>query len=107
VRYVSLTLFVILSAAIYRLARFLILDELIEELRDSFHAKLTEHPNRLTIKVQILMLCPHCLTIWVSGAVLGYWYTLGERGTWWAFPVYLLDGSTGALVFWHYIDAKD
>lgn len=103
----SLTLYVILSAAIYRIARFMILDELIEELRDSLHAKLTEHPNKLTIKLQILMLCPFCLTIWVSGGVLAYWYTLGERGTWWAFPVYLLAGSAGALVFWNVIDKED
>jgi hypothetical protein len=106
-RFMSLTLYLILSAAIYRVARFMILDELIEETRDKLHAVLTEHPNRLTIKLQILMLCPFCLTIWVSGAVLGYWFTLGERGTWWAFPVYLLAGSTGSLVFWHYIDAED
>lgn len=103
----SLTLLVILSAAIYRIARFLILDELIEELRDSFHAKLTEHPNKLTIKLQILMLCPFCLTIWVSGVVCAYWYTLGERGTWWAFPVYLLAAAAGSLVFWNIIDKED
>lgn len=103
----SLTTYILLSATIYRIARFLILDELIEELRDSFHAKLTEHPNKLTIKLQILMLCPFCLTIWVSGAVMAYWFTLAWEWPGWAFPVYLLAGSTGSLVFWHIIDKKD
>jgi hypothetical protein len=103
----SLTLFVILSAVTYRIARFLILDELIEELRDSFHAKLTEHPNRLTIKLQILMLCPFCLTIWVSAGVSAYWYTLVDEWPGWAFPVYVLAAAAGSLVFWNYIDKKD
>lgn len=103
----SLTLFVILSAAIYRIARFLILDELIEEWRDALYGKLAEHPSKLTIKLQILMLCPFCLTIWVSGGVMAYWYLLGETSTAWALPVYVVAGSTGALVLWHYIDAED
>jgi hypothetical protein len=97
----------ILAAVTYRIARFLILDELIEELRDSFHAKLTEHPNRLTIKLQILMLCPFCLTIWVSLVLHAYWYLLVVDWPDWAFPVYVLGAAAGSLVFWHYIDAED
>lgn len=105
--HLSLTDLVILAAVTYRIARFFILDELIEEWRDAFHAKLTEHPNRLTVKLQILMLCPFCLTIWVAAGVCAYWFLLIREWPDWAFPVYVLAVAAWALLFWNYIDKKE
>lgn len=105
--YVSLIDLVVLAAVTWRIARFLILDELISEWRDSLHGVLADHPNRLTIKLQLLMTCPFCLTIWISGGVSTYWYLLVREWPGWAFPVYVLAVAAGAMVFYRYIDAED
>lgn len=92
-----------LSAVIYRIARFLILDDLISEPRDRFHRWLTNHPNFWTVKLQILMLCPFCLTIWISAGVIAL-YTWVPVPSWaWMW----LACATFALVFWTYIDSED
>lgn len=103
----TLTLFVIMSAVIYRLARFLILDTLIDVPRDAFNDWLTERPGRLTIKLQELMQCPFCVTIWVSAGANTYWYTLVEDWPGWAWPLYWLGTAAGALIFWTIIDSED
>lgn len=99
---------VVLAAVVYRVARFLILDELINEWRDALHGKLADHPNKTTIKLQLLMTCPFCLTIWISILVTLAWF-LGPTADWpgWAWPYYMLAVATGSLVFWRILDNED
>lgn len=95
---------VVMSAVTYRIARFLVLDTIIDEPRDKFVDWLAGHPNYVTLKIQELLTCPYCITIWISAAVCGYVEYWGHLN-WWLLQ--WLAVATGALVFWHYIDAKD
>lgn len=99
--------FLFLSLLTWRIARFLILDDLIEELRDKFHRQLTHHPNKLTIKLQVLMLCPFCLTIWVSIAVNVFHFTVIDPWPGWQFVEWVVAVAAGSMVFWKYIDSED
>jgi hypothetical protein len=94
---------ILIGAGVYRVARFLILDDLIEEPRDKFHDLLARHPNWFSLKLQTLMLCPFCLTIWVSFIAIMAW-----EYDW--FPDWMwmwMGAATVALVFWTYIDSED
>lgn len=94
---------IVMSLVIYRVARFLILDDLIDEPRDRVHRWLTNHPKWWTVKLQILMLCPFCLTIWISAGVVALWMYVPVPEFVWLW----LACATGALVFWRIIDSED
>lgn len=92
------------SFVTHRVTRFLILDGLLEEPRQTFHSWLARHPGRFTIKVQELMICPWCVSIWVSGG----WVLLTQIFTSVPLPVWVwLGNSTGCLVFWRILDNED
>lgn len=99
----SLIHLIVYSAVAYRTARFLMLDALIEEPRQNLHSWLARHPNRLTIKIQELMICPFCYTIWTALATV----LVAMCFTSVPLPVYTwLASATGALVFWRIIDPE-
>lgn len=99
----SLIALIIYSAVAYRAARFLILDTMIEEPRERLHFWLGNHPNRFTIKVQELMTCPYCVTVWTAGGTI----LVAMQFTSVPLPVYMwLAAATGALVFWRIIDPE-
>lgn len=101
---VLLTMVIVGSFVTHRVTRFLILDGLLEEPRQSLHNWLAKHPGRFTIKAQELMICPWCISIWVSGG----WVLLTMAFTSVPLPVWVwLAGSTGCLVFWRILDAED
>lgn len=99
----SLVMLLVMSAATYRIARFMVLDTLIQDPREKFVDWLAGHPNRWTLKLQELVTCPYCITIWVSAAVCGLVELFGHL-TWW--PLQWLATAAGALVFWEYIDSE-
>lgn len=95
---------IVISFVTHRVTRFLILDGLMEEQRQNLHSWLARHPNRLTIKVQELMICPWCISIWVSGGAV----LLTMCFTSVPLPVWVwLAGSTGCLVFWRILDNEE
>lgn len=99
----SLVLWLIMSAATYRICRLMILDKIGSGPRDKFYGLLSRHPNRFTILLQELMRCPYCLSVWVSAGVVGV--------TWIFFPLVLPvlqwpAVAAGSLVFWHVLDTE-
>ena len=100
----SLTLAVLMSAASYRIARFIQLDTMINRPRDLFHGWIANHPNRVTIWLQDMLTCPWCLTVWTSAAVtaaVAIFHPIPLDVLYW------LGTCTGALVFWRVLDADD
>lgn len=105
----DLLTFVILSAATYRVARFLILDTLIENLRIRVHTWLT-NPESISVtrlKVAELITCPWCLTVWVALAVVTFWSLVVVDWIGWAFLLVWPAVSAGSLVFWTYVDNEE
>lgn len=65
-------LILIMALVTWRVARFIALDSLIEEIRDPVLSWL-DRPGRFTFlrnKVADLLGCPWCLSIWISAAVV-------------------------------------
>jgi len=103
----DLLTFVILSAATYRIGRFLLLDSLIDGVRDRFYPWLT-NPEKLSttrLKVADLLTCAYCITVWIAAAVVVFW-SLVVAGEWigWAFLLVWPAVAAGSLVLWAYID---
>ena len=99
-----LTLVIVLGLVTYRVSRFIVLDTLIEGWRDVFHSWLLRKPKLWRVKLEELLGCPFCVSIWVSaGAVaLTDWQTSVPLPVWvW------LGAAVVALVVWEYIDSKD
>ena len=63
-------LIVLLSAAVYRVTRFLINDTLISEQRRWVKLKLMGNGDVGPVRVKLLDLlsCPYCLSVWVAAA---------------------------------------
>ena len=108
----ELLTYVLLSAAAYRIARFVVLDSLVDEWRDSLYLRLlppipgASHPLWRS-KLADLMVCSYCSTVWTSAAVVLF-YSLVLSGEWigWWFLIAWPAVSTGALVFWSIIDSE-
>jgi hypothetical protein len=100
-----LILIVILGLVTYRVSRFIILDTLIEGWRDVFHSWLLSKPKLWRVKLEELLGCPFCVSIWVSaGACLLTRWLVGS----FAMPVWVwLGAATVALVVWEIIDAEE
>lgn len=99
-----LVLVIILSAVVYRLARFLVLDTLIDEPRNCVLAWLERRPTLFWSKILDLLGCPWCITIWVSAAVVAATDIYGisvplPLWTW-------LATATGSLIFWNILDSE-
>lgn len=108
----ELLTFIVLSAATYRIARFLVLDSLIDEWRDRLYLKLLPPIPGTTLslwrrKVADLMTCSYCATVWVAAAVTVFWSLVLADWIGWAFLIVWPAVSAGSLVFWTYIDSED
>ena len=96
---------IVLSAVVYRVSRFIVLDTLIDGTRDKTVDWLERHPALFWTKIKELLGCPWCITIWVAAATV------------WAQHVFVADVpmpvwtwltvSTGGLVFWAIIDSEN
>ena len=99
-----IVLLIVLSAVTYRLARFIVLDTLIDEPRDKVMAWLEQHPTMFWSKVYDLLGCPWCITVWVAAAVVAI-QDLALDGV--PYPIWTwLAVASGSLVFWGYIDRE-
>lgn len=96
-----LTILVILSLITYRIARFLILDTLIDTPRIWFHQVLIGKPAAWRMKLYELITCPYCLTIWIAAAVVAIadiFYSIpAPIGMW-------LAAAAGSLIAWNIIE---
>ena len=110
----DLITFVVLSAVTYRVGRFLLLDSLIDELRDKLYLRLTVGGTEVgspvaawRMKLIDLMTCSYCITIWIAAAVVVFW-SLVVRGEWigWEFLLVWPAVAAGSLVWWTYIDSE-
>lgn len=87
----------LLSGVTYRVTRFLMLDLLIEEPRQQLFAWLAKHPNWATVKLQELMVCPWCVSVWVAGAAVLLTIPFASV----PLPVWVwLASSAGCMVLW-------
>lgn len=101
----ELVMIVVLSAVVYRVGRFLVLDTMIEGTRDRIFGWLAHRERFFWHKLLDLLGCPYCITVWVAaGACLAWRLFVGD----FAAPVFVwLAVSAGSLVFWNYIDSED
>ncbi|MBT8241661.1 MAG: DUF1360 domain-containing protein [Acidimicrobiia bacterium] len=103
----DLLTFVILSAATYRIGRFLLLDDLIAGWRDQFFVRLSNPKklNTVRLKAAELFSCAYCITVWIAAAVVAFWsLVVADEWIGWAFLLVWPAVAAGSLVFWAYID---
>jgi hypothetical protein len=93
-----------LSMVVYRVGRFIVLDTLIEEVRDKSYEWLEKRSSMFWRKIMELIGCPWCITIWVAAATVavadGFISVPLPFFTW-------LATATGSLVWWAIIDSED
>lgn len=93
-----------LSATVYRIGRFIVLDTLIDEVRDKVYEWLELRGTKFWMKILELLGCPWCITIWVAAAVVAVTDIYISV----PLPVFVWLGSAaGSLVFWAIIDSED
>lgn len=93
---------IVLSAVVYRVSRFLVLDTLIDEPRDKLLDQLERRQGLVYSKLFDLIGCPFCISVWVAaGAVAVHHYAVDDVPV----PIWTwLAVATGSLVFWAVID---
>ena len=100
-----LILVIILSAVTYRIARFVVLDSLIDGTRNWVLGWLEMHPNLFWSKLHEILGCPWCITVWVSAAVVAAQHLVVDPVV---VPIWTwLAVSTGSLIFWRIVDYDD
>lgn len=100
-----LILIVILSAVVYRVGRFLILDTMFEGTRAQVFGRLAMRERFIWHKIAELLGCPYCITVWIAAAACFAWRIFVEP---FPAPVFVwLAVSTGSLLFWRAIDYED
>jgi hypothetical protein len=107
---VILVQIVLFSLVVYRVTRFLLLDTLIENVRESWLIWL-EKPKIQGGKMGLwrekllqLSSCPYCVSIWVSAG------TVALTMIWTSVPLPVwqwLAASAGSLVVYTYVDSED
>lgn len=105
----DLLTFVVLSAATYRIGRFLLLDDLIAGPRDWLFGRLsdTEKLTSLRLKVTELLMCAYCITVWIAAAVVVFWsLVIHDEWIGWEFVLVWPAVATGSLLPWTYIDSE-
>lgn len=100
-----LILIIILSAVVYRVSRFIVLDTMIDGTRHKVLGYLEAKPKLLPQKLAELLGCPFCVTVWISaGACLAWRIFIAS----FAAPVFVwLAVAAGALIYWAVIDSED
>jgi hypothetical protein len=101
----ELLILIVLSAATYRLTRLAILDDVFNTPRDKIHDWLLE-PEQVKlwrVKLQALLACFPCLSVWFAGFVcwpIGFLYPIPLDAVYW------LAVATLALIFHIVIDQE-
>lgn len=96
-----LTVIAVISLITYRVARFLILDTLIDTPRIWFHQVILAKPKPWRMKLYELITCPFCLTVWVAAAVTA----IGDLTYGFTAPVAVwLASAAGSLMVWNIVE---
>lgn len=100
-----MTLIILLSLAVYRVTRFVILDTIIAHQRIWLLNKiLGRKPRGWREKIHELLQCPFCLSVWLAGASVA----LGDR--WVSVPLpwlAWLGVCTGTVVVWRFVEGQE
>lgn len=102
-----LILIVIHGLCTWRVARFLVLDDLINTPREYMHEwLLSGGPVRQ--KISVLLSCPWCITVWIAAVATFFWaFLLADRWPGWLFlPVWIATAAVAVLI-WLHADADD
>jgi len=96
----------LLGAVTYRVARFILLDTMIDGVRDKMMEQLDKRSAKLLYrKLLELFTCPFCITVWVAGGA-----TVLTRLFVGPFPMPVwvwLAAATISLVLWAIIDPDE
>jgi hypothetical protein len=100
-----LTQLVIMSAIVYRLTRFVVIDAIFDGPRAAVHDWLLDRKKPWALKVHEGLECNACMSVWFSAAVVAgvdiYGVSVPLPAITW------LACATGALVFAIIIDPED
>lgn len=96
---------IVLSAVVYRTARFVVLDSLIDKTRERVFVWLVTREHIAWHKLHELLGCPFCITIWFAAAVVAIHHNFVDPlpapiWTWVAV-------AAGSLLWWRAIDWED
>ena len=88
----------------WRVTRFLLLDSLLEPIRDPFEHWLARHESNPVIGwLGKLYTCAFCVSVWVAAGANLIW-VLAVGGLGWLFLFTWLGAATIAMVVYRYID---
>lgn len=100
-----LVLIVILSLVNYRVARWIVLDTMIDGTRTTAFQWLANRERLFWHKLLELLGCPYCITVWTSAAAC--FATRLFVGPF-PMPVFVwLAVAAGSLIPWRYVDWED
>lgn len=98
----DLIMIIVLSAAVYRAGRFIVLDTMFEGTRAQVFGRLQMRQHLFWHKLAELLGCAFCITVWLSAAACLAWRWFVDP---FPAPVFVwLAVCTGALLFWQAID---
>lgn len=96
---------IVLSLVVYRVARFIVLDSLIDGTRENITVWLGHRSHRWWHKLLELIGCPFCVTIWISAFTLIAYRIFVDD---FPIPVFTwLAVAAGALIPWRIIDWEE
>lgn len=107
---------VVLSAVVYRLTRFALLDSMFEDTREQAwtgmqarQLEAEEGTFRRLFWRKLLdgSTCAFCVSVWAAGGATLFWAAATSYDLTWASIPHWLAVATGGLVFYRYIDPPD
>lgn len=96
---------VVLSFAVYRVTRFLLLDTMFEGTRLKVHLWFRERDGRLSNKVQDGLDCHFCVSVWISAGAVALADVTGMSvpEPFWVW----LAVCSGSLLMWRWVEGSD
>lgn len=96
-----MSLILLLSLATYRITRLIVEDKVWEVWRIKLSARIVRKPTLLRRKLNELLTCPFCMSVWVAAAVVA----VADRFLHLPVPVLAWPAvAGGALVAWRYVE---
>jgi hypothetical protein len=94
--------FIILAFVDWRITRFLLRDSLIEDTRFKVEHYFGSRSDKTFYrKINELISCPWCVSVWVSGGIVALWrWQDGDGVGWFWTAVMVLAVAAGAMACW-------